>query len=101
MVGVMSFESTWIGVEVINKNVDVVGRFTSLAGLTSVESHLVFRHPVPMKFALAQMSERVKVHHLDEVEALHKARRRKEGNHTFIRVLGSEPLINLGGAGAA
>lgn len=33
-----------------------------------IESHLVFKNPVPMKFALENMSERVRVHFFDQLE---------------------------------
>ena len=44
-----------------------MARFTKVADLTDVESHLVFADPVPLEFALAQMSEQVRISHFDRL----------------------------------
>jgi len=36
-----------------------VKRYPNLGDTPTVESYLVFKHPVPMKFALKRMEERV------------------------------------------
>lgn len=60
-------------VNVVNENITAIRRFTGIADVPAVESHLLFRHPVPMKFALASMSEKVHICDLAEVETLHYA----------------------------
>ena len=54
-------------VEILRGNIDAVARFTKVADLTDVESHLVFADPVPLEFALAQMSEQVRISHFDRL----------------------------------
>jgi hypothetical protein len=57
--------------EVIRDHLSAVSQFTGIEALREVESHLLFRHPVPMKFALSEMSEKVRVSHLEEIETIH------------------------------
>ncbi len=47
-----------------------VSRFVGLEGLSGVESHLVFRHPVPMEFALRTMAEHVTVSRLASIKTI-------------------------------
>jgi hypothetical protein len=54
-------------VEILRGNIDAVARFTKVADLTDVESHLVFADPVPLEFALAQMSEQVRISQFDRL----------------------------------
>jgi hypothetical protein len=54
-------------VDVISRHVPEVKRYLKLEGAQKVESHLVFKHPVPMKFALKRMQERVTVHLFSEL----------------------------------
>ena len=56
-------------VDLIRANLDAVSRFTGLAP-SGVESHLVFRHPVPMEFALKKMAEKVIVSRFDLISQI-------------------------------
>jgi len=52
----------------LRKNADALLSYLELpASRTSIESHLVFKNPVPMKYALAKLSERVAVSIFDEI----------------------------------
>jgi hypothetical protein len=39
-----------------------------MPGLAAVETHLVFRNPVPMKFALENLRQRVETHIFSELD---------------------------------
>ena len=54
-------------VDVISGHVPEVKRYLKLGGATKLESYLVFKHPVPMKFALKRMEERVIVRLFSEL----------------------------------
>lgn len=54
--------------DILHAHLPAIARFTGISDLQDLESHLLFRHPVPMKYALARMSEKVQVCHLDEIE---------------------------------
>jgi hypothetical protein len=57
-------------VELVRGNLDSVSRLTGVAPLTDVESHLVFRNPVPMEFALRRMAEKVTVSRFDQIASI-------------------------------
>ena len=52
---------------VICTHLDAVARFTGIEPLSDVESHLMFRHPVPMEFALERLAEKVTVSRFDRI----------------------------------
>jgi hypothetical protein len=54
--------------DILGGDLDAVSRFTGVTPLTAVESHLMFRHPVPMEFALRTMAGKVTVSHFDKVK---------------------------------
>lgn len=54
-------------VERLTENLDALARYVDMPDLASVESHLVFRHPVPMEFALEHMAQRVTVSTFEEL----------------------------------
>jgi hypothetical protein len=54
-------------VDLISRHVPEVKRYLKLKGAPRVESYLVFKHPVPMKFALKRMAERVIVRLFSEL----------------------------------
>ena len=54
-------------VDVISQHVPELKRYLKLRDAPKVESHLVFKHPVPIKFALKRMEERVIVHLFPEL----------------------------------
>lgn len=54
-------------VDLIRANLLAVTRYTGLPALAEVESHLLFRHPVPMEFALARLAEKVTVSRFDRL----------------------------------
>lgn len=54
--------------DVIRDHLPALARFVGISQLTEAESHLLFRNPVPMKFALASIAEKVHVSTFDEVE---------------------------------
>lgn len=49
-------------VDLAQSNVEAVAKYLRLPSVARLESHLVFRNPVPMRFALAKMQEQVSVH---------------------------------------
>lgn len=57
-------------VDLIRQHLDAVERFTGLANLCDVESHLMFRHPVPMEFALKKLAEKVTVSRFDQIGSI-------------------------------
>lgn len=54
-------------IERLTENLDALARYVGMPDLASVESHLVFRHPVPMEFALEHMAKRVTVNTFEEL----------------------------------
>lgn len=56
--------------DIIRAHLNAVSRFTGIAPLHDVESHLMFKNPAPMEFALKRMSERVKVSHFARIGAI-------------------------------
>ena len=56
--------------EIIRTHLDAVARFVDLPRISDVESHLMFRHPVPMQFALKRLSELVTVSIFDDIDKL-------------------------------
>jgi hypothetical protein len=46
------------------------GMYVSVVRDIQLESHLVFKYPVPMQFALKRLEERVSVHLIDELARL-------------------------------
>lgn len=55
---------------VIRTHLDAVARFTGVEPLSDIESHLMFRHPVPMEFALERLAEKVTVSRFDRIGAI-------------------------------
>lgn len=53
--------------DLARSNLDAVGRYIGDANLDKVESHLVFRNPVPMRYALEKLEGQVKISLLDEL----------------------------------
>ena len=56
--------------QVLRDHLADVAKYTGFQNLTDVESHLMFRHPVPMEHALKNMSEKVTVSHFANVRDL-------------------------------
>lgn len=56
--------------DVIRTHLDAVSRFTGLAPLADVESHLMFKHPVPMEFALRHIGGKVTVSRFDAIAGI-------------------------------
>lgn len=56
--------------EVIRAHQDAVARFTGIEPHADVESHLMFKHPVPMEFALKRLDKKVTVSRFDRVESI-------------------------------
>jgi len=54
----------------IGQHLDAVERFTGIMDLRGVESHLMFRHPVPMEYALQKMAEKVTVSRFDQIGSI-------------------------------
>jgi hypothetical protein len=55
-------------IEVLTKNADAVAKRFKLTGPVCIEGHLVFRDPVPMRFAWEHMASRISLSTLDEVD---------------------------------
>jgi hypothetical protein len=49
-------------VELISQHVIELAAYTGMGQELKVESHLVFKNPVPMQFALKRMEARVRLH---------------------------------------
>lgn len=56
--------------DVIREHLAAVSRLTAIMPLPDVESHLMFRHPVPMQFALKHIAEQVTVSRFDQIAAI-------------------------------
>ena len=54
--------------DVIRAHLAAVSRLTGVESLPDVESHLIFRHPVPMELALQHIDAKVKVSRFDAIE---------------------------------
>jgi hypothetical protein len=52
---------------VLRENMAAVAAYVGFSGLPNLESHLMFKNPVPMQFALKTMEERVTVSHFDQI----------------------------------
>lgn len=52
---------------ILGENVAAVAAYIGLSGVPNLESHLMFKNPVPMQFALKAMEERVMVSHFDQI----------------------------------
>lgn len=57
-------------VELITKHVQELQRYVGLDREVRIESHLVFKNPVPMQFAWKRMAERVSLHLFDDLNAI-------------------------------
>ena len=57
-------------IDVISENLSAVARYVKMDGLAQVESHLLFKNPVPMQFALEHMARQVTVSVFDELYGL-------------------------------
>jgi hypothetical protein len=57
-------------VALIHEHLPVVAKFVGLPELTTVESHLIFKNPVPMQFALKHMAQQVSVSTYEELDRL-------------------------------
>lgn len=51
-------------------HIAAVGKFVGMPGLSSIESHLVFRNPVPMKYTLTKLQDRVATHVFADIAAI-------------------------------
>ncbi len=64
-------------VDLIGRHAAALGSHVGLSIITGIESHLVFKNPVPMEFALSKLSEKVTVstrrNFLDHLEAAPRA----------------------------
>lgn len=56
--------------DLISKHIEAVKGYVGAGGAVSLESHLVFRNPVPMEFALKRISERVEVRNFEQLSSL-------------------------------
>lgn len=54
--------------DVIRAHLAAVSRLTGVESLPDVESHLIFRYPVPMEFALQHITDKVRVSRFDTIE---------------------------------
>jgi hypothetical protein len=54
-------------VNLISNHLPQLAKYIGIGDVFNVESHLIFRNPVPMEFALKRMSERVLVHIFDRL----------------------------------
>ncbi len=54
-------------VDLVSKHLAAVAQYVGMPTVRQVESHLVFKNPVPMQFALKRMVQRVTVHIFDRL----------------------------------
>jgi hypothetical protein len=54
-------------IELIAKHLPQLAEYLGWSNVEKIESHLVFKNPVPMQFALKRMEERVRLHNLAEL----------------------------------
>jgi hypothetical protein len=57
-------------VDLISSHLQALAKFVGMPAVDGIESHLVFKHPVPMEFALQHMAERVSVGIFDRLERI-------------------------------
>jgi hypothetical protein len=57
-------------IEVVKAHVPEVMKYLKLPSLLALEGHLVFRNPVPMKFAWDRMNERIALHLFKDLEKI-------------------------------
>lgn len=57
-------------VAVISKHLSSVAKYIEFNSVKNVESHIVFKNPVPMRFALQQLSEKLTIHTFDQLIAI-------------------------------
>jgi hypothetical protein len=57
-------------VDLLSSHLTEVARYSGLDRVEKLESHLVFKNPVPMKFAWARLAERVSLHIFSELDKL-------------------------------
>jgi len=57
-------------IQIISAHAKEVGIHAGFDGLPKIEGHLVFRHPVPMKFAWQRMESRIALKLFDELEGV-------------------------------
>lgn len=55
-------------VDVISNHLPAVARYVEMESVDRVESHLVFKNPVPMEFALKHMSQQVSISIFDRID---------------------------------
>lgn len=56
--------------DIIRAHLEAVARFVGMPEISDVESHLMFRYPVPMQFALKRMSQSVTVTVFDDIDTI-------------------------------
>lgn len=56
--------------DVLRAHAAEVGAYVNAVGVPALESHLVFRYPVPMQYALARLREQVKVSLFDKLVSI-------------------------------
>jgi len=57
-------------VDVISQHLPAVAKYIRMVADRGIESHLVFKNPVPMEFALKHMAERVSVGIFDRLATI-------------------------------
>ncbi len=57
-------------VEIVSKHLTALAEYIGMASIQSVESHLVFRNPVPMEFASNRMARRVTLNIFDRLDQI-------------------------------
>jgi hypothetical protein len=57
-------------VELVSNHSAELAAYIGFTPASKIESHLVFRNPVPMQFALERMKERVRLHVFDKLEEI-------------------------------
>jgi hypothetical protein len=57
-------------VDLIRQHLAAIAAYLKVDAIATVESHLVFKNPVPMEFALKHMAQRVSVHIFDKLEGI-------------------------------
>lgn len=55
-------------VELIRKHAYALKKYIGISEIKEIESHLVFRNPVPLMYALKHMQDKVKLHILDSID---------------------------------
>lgn len=57
-------------IDIISQHLPAVAKYVGMTASRGVESHLIFKNPVPMEFALKHMGERVSVGIFDRLAAI-------------------------------